>query len=134
MIKSEKIKNAPTRSKKQNKTKCRVKHATAKPLHRLSNSKETKKDEFRKSKETGHPAYIYALIGHNYKFLGLTHTPIEGVEYEEVLNPSPKDRVRKQIVYISTSYDIGNSGQFSKKYKDWKLTKADKEKLKPYLK
>ncbi len=108
-----------------------IKHAAAKPLHRLKHAKPTKKDEFRKNKKTGHPAYIYSLIGHDYKFLGMTHTPLKGVEYEIVQNPNPKDK--QKMIYVLTTPELGNSGQFSKKY-SWKWSKSSKNKIKQFLK
>lgn len=132
MIETEKIADLQTKKGTQKSSQKRIKHAKAKPLHRLKNSKPTKKDEFRKNKQTGHPAYIYALIGHNYKFLGLTHTLPKGVKYEIIDNPNPKDKVKQ--IYVLTDFEVGNSGQFSKVYENWKLSKTSKKKLKPYLK
>ena len=60
---------------------------------KVKNQKEIKKDEFRRSKETQHPAYIYARVGNDYKFIGITHSNItKGVKNIKLdKNPNPED-------------------------------------------
>ena len=41
----------------------------------------------------GHPTYVYAKIGDDYKYIGITHSPItKGVRNIKLeVNPDPKD-------------------------------------------
>ena len=43
---------------------------------KVKNQKESKRNEFRKSKDNGHPAYIYAKVGNSYEFIGITHSDL----------------------------------------------------------
>ncbi len=92
-----------------------------------------KKNEFRRNKDTRHPAYIYAKIGHTYKFLGLTHSPItdnvKNIKLDK--NPNPKDN---RQAYVRSKLGKANQSRFKQKEKGWKLSKKDKDKIQPYLK
>ena len=92
------------------------------------NKKEVKKDEFRKNKETGHPAYIYAKVGKEYKFIGITHSPItkdvENIKLDK--NPNPED---KKTAYARPKAEKSKSNNFKAKEKGWRLSKKDKSKL-----
>ena len=77
---------------------------------KVKNQKESKKDEFRKEKETGHPAYIYAKVGNKFKYIGITHSKItEGMEnikldYSDV---SFKDNGKlKLLIIVGTRPEI----------------------------
>ncbi len=98
-----------------------------------NNKKRTKKDEFRKNKDTGHPAYIYAKIGNELKYIGITHSEItQGVKNIKLdKNPNPKD---KKSAYARPKSERAKTSRFGKKKKDWKLSKKDKEKLEPLKK
>ena len=66
---------------------------------KVKNQKESKKDEFRKEKETGHPAYIYAKIGNKFKYIGITHSKItEGMENIK-LDKNPNPNIQKNHTY-----------------------------------
>ena len=95
---------------------------------KIKNQKETKKNEFRKNKQNGHPAYIYAKVGNDYKFIGITHSEItDGVKNIKLdKNPNPKD---KKTAYARTQAEKGKTHEFKAKEKDWKLSKTDKQKL-----
>ena len=95
---------------------------------KVKNQKETKRDEFRKNKKGGHPAYIYAKKGNDYKFIGITHSKItngtQNIKLER--NPNPKD---KRTAYARNKTEMGKTNNFKAKEKDWKLSKVDKEKI-----
>lgn len=95
---------------------------------KIKNQKETKKNEFRKNKQNGHPAYIYAKVGNDYKFIGITHSEItDGVKNIKLdKNPNPKD---KKTAYARSLAEKGKTNEFKAKEKDWKLSKTDKQKL-----
>ncbi len=95
---------------------------------KVKNQKERKRDEFRKNKENGHPAYIYAKVGNRYKFIGITHSEItKGIKNIKLdKNPNPND---KKTAYARNMTEAGNTNQFKNKEKDWKLSKADKLKI-----
>lgn len=95
---------------------------------KVKNQKETKKDEFRKNKENGHPAYIYAKIGNEYKFIGITHSAVtEGMSNIKLdKNPNPKD---KKPAFARPKAEKGRTNEFKAKERDWKLGKKDKKKI-----
>jgi len=88
------------------------------------------KSEFRKNygKGKGHPAYIYAKIGNDYKYLGLTHSDItKGVKNIKLdKNPNPLD---KRSAYVRPKAEKEKTRNFGKKLKGWKFTKEDKQKI-----
>lgn len=92
------------------------------------NKKEIKKDEFRKNKQSGHPAYIYARVGNDYKFIGITHSALtDGVKNIKLeKNPNPKD---KKTAYARPKADKSKTNNFKEKETGWKLSKKDKSKL-----
>ena len=100
---------------------------------KIKRQKETKRDEIRKNKDSNHPTYVYAKVGHRFKFLGITHSPItdnvENIKLEK--NPNPRD---KKAAYIRPKAEEANTNRFKAKEKDWKLSKKDKERIKPYQK
>ncbi len=95
---------------------------------KVKNQKEVKKDEFRKNKSNGHPAYIYAKIGNEYKFIGITHSEItEGMANIKLdKNPNPKD---KKTAYARNKIEKGKTNDFKAKEKGWGLSKSDKKKI-----
>lgn len=95
--------------------------------------KEIKKDEIRKNKDTRHPAYIYAKVGNEFKYLGITHAKItDGVKNIPLdKNPNPKDKKKS---YVRPKAEKSKTSRFKAKEKGWSLSKKDKEKLKPYKK
>ena len=56
-------------------------------------SKKLERNEFRKNKVSGHPAYIYAKVGNKFIFLGITHSAIDSKTGELNIkldkNPNP---------------------------------------------
>lgn len=100
---------------------------------KISKRKEIKKDEFRKNKDTRHPAYIYARVGNDYKFIGLTHSPItdnvKNIKLEK--NPNPAD---KKDAYFRPKSEIAKTNKFKKKENGWFFSKIDKEKINRYKK
>ena len=95
---------------------------------KVKNQKESKKDEFRKEKETGHPAYIYAKIGNKFKYIGITHSKItEGMENIKLdNNPNPNDTKESYIRPYSQQKSIN---KFKKVLIGWFLSKSDKDKI-----
>lgn len=100
---------------------------------KVKNQKETRRNEFRKNKITQHPAYIFAKVGKNFKFLGLTHSDttkgVKNIKLDK--NPNPKD---KKQAYIKPIKEKEMINKFNKKESDWKLSKSDKEKIKKLIK
>ncbi len=99
-------------------------------------AKEIKKNEFRpnNSKEgKGHPTYIYAQEGKEYKFIGITHAEItEGVRnipLEE--NPEPGNNSQ---AYIRPKPQKEHRSSFGGKLKGWFFSPSDKEKVNAVIK
>lgn len=91
--------------------------------------KELKRDEFRKNKVSGHPAYIYKKVGRKYVYVGITHAEItdgtKNIKLEK--NPNPKDQ---KDAYLRPKSEKQKENKFSKKpYKGWSFTKKDKIKV-----
>ena len=98
---------------------------------KVKKQKELKKDEFRKNNSKqlkGHPVYIYAKEGNNYKFIGITHAEItQGVKNIKLdKNPNPND---KRSAYAKPKPQKEKTSKFSKKLEGWKLSGKDKTKL-----
>lgn len=95
---------------------------------KLKNKKEISKNEFRRNKDSRHPAYIYARVGNDYKFIGLTHSEITGnvknVKLEK--NPNPKDN---RVAYVKPKCEKAKMNCFKKKEIGWFFTKNDKSKI-----
>lgn len=94
-------------------------------------AKEIKKNEFRanNSKEgRGHPTYIYAQEGNDYKFIGITHAPItndtDNIPLDK--NPEPGNETK---AYIRPSPSKQNRSSFGSKLKGWFFGDSDKEKV-----
>ena len=90
-----------------------------------------KRNEFRKiNKKDGrrHPAYIYEKIGDEFRFIGITHSPItketENIKLEK--NPNPKDR---STAYVRPFPNKAKVSSFGKKIKGWFFGEKDKEKI-----
>ena len=100
---------------------------------KVKNKKEISKNEFRKNKKTSHPVYIYAKVGNDYKFIGLTHSEItDGVKNIKLdKNPNPKDN---KDSYFRPKAEKDKTNKFKKKEQGWAFSKNDKEKIKPYKK
>ncbi len=98
---------------------------------KVKSQKEIKKNEFRKNKVTRHPAYIYARIGNEYKYIGLTHSPItnnvKNIELEK--NPNPID---KRVSYFRPKSEKEKINKFKKKEVGWFFSKRDKENIDKY--
>lgn len=87
--------------------------------------------EFRKlnnKKGTGHPTYIYAKVGKEYKYIGITHADITGgvknIRLED--NPNPKD---KRTSYLRPSPGKENRSAFGKRLDGWRFSERDKPKV-----
>ncbi len=100
---------------------------------KVKRQKEISKNEFRKNKDTRHPAYIYARIGNEYKFIGLTHSPItdnvKNIKLER--NPNPND---DREAFIKPKSEKAKVNRFKKKENGWKFSKKDKEKVNRFKK
>ena len=100
---------------------------------KVKKQKEIKRDEFRRSKRTQHPTYIYAKVGNEFKYIGLTHSEVtEGIKNIKLdKNPNPND---KRNAFIKPKVEKAKTNNFKKKEKDWKLSKSDKEKINKIIK
>ena len=99
----------------------------------MKQKEQSKLNEFRKNKDTRHPAYIYARVGNEYKYIGLTHSPItnnvKNIKLEK--NPNPLDT---KTAYFRPKSELGRVNRFKKKETGWFFTKKDKEKINKYKK
>ncbi len=79
------------------------------------------------SKEEKHPAYIYAKVGDEYVYVGITHASItngmKNIPLEK--NPNPQDS-RKAFFRPHSGKD--HKSRFGKR-KPWKLSNNDKLKV-----
>lgn len=95
---------------------------------KVKRKKEIVKNEFRKNKDTGHPTFIYARVGNDYKYIGLTHSPItdnvRNIELER--NPNPVDT---RTSYIRPKSEQAKTNRFKSKEKGWSFSQKDKEKI-----
>ena len=95
---------------------------------KVKNKKETARNEFRRNKKTQHPAYVYAKVGNDYKYIGITHSEITNNMKNILLdkNPDPND---SEPAYALPITSRGKTNDFKRKEKDWRLSKADKQKM-----
>ena len=88
------------------------------------------RNEFRTNNadKAKHPAYIFAQIGNQYKFIGITHSEItddmKNIPLEK--NPNPCD---KRKAYFRPKTKLQNRSTFGSKKKGWKLSENDKKKI-----
>lgn len=91
------------------------------------------RDEFRKCKKSGHPAYIYEKVGDEFVFLGITHSELskdaKNIKLER--NPDPSD---KRTAYVKTKSQSDKQSRFGSRKKDWKLDDADKKVVEKIIK
>lgn len=93
-------------------------------------SKKLERNEFRKNKVSGHPAYIYAKIGNKFIYLGITHSAIDSKTGELNIkldkNPNPFD---SRNSYIKSKSEMLKENKFAKPYKNWKFSDSDIQKI-----
>jgi len=91
------------------------------------------RDEFRKYKKSGHPAYIFEKVGDEFRFLGITHSKIDkgttNIELEK--NPDPEDN---GTAYIKTKSEQDKQNRFGEAKKKWKFHPNDKKKVAKIIK
>lgn len=92
--------------------------------------------EFRKSHAKGlqgHPTYIYAKVGREYKFIGLTHAEITDRMTNIPLdcNPDPQDSAP---AFLRPTVDKAERSSFGRAEKGWKFTPEDKKKADEVIK
>lgn len=91
------------------------------------------RNEFRKHKKSGHPAYIFEKVGDDFRFLGITHSKIDinttNIELEH--NPDPED---SKTAYIKRKPAQDKQNRFGKKYQNWELHPDDKTKVNKIIK
>ena len=94
-------------------------------------AKEIKKNEFRPNHSKGgggHPTYIYAQEGKEYKFIGITHSPITD-EMDNIpldKNPEPNNQTK---AYIRPKPGKAHRSSFGSKLKGWFFGESDKKKV-----
>ncbi|MDR1917600.1 MAG: hypothetical protein LBQ05_01295 [Christensenellaceae bacterium] len=102
-------------------------------------NKNRQKDEFRKNKTNGHPAYVYEKDGDFFKFIGITHKKKRKVSIgNKTFRPKPMcDNPRKgdngKSYYIPCSQK-DKVNKFSKPLDDFKkLGDGDRYKFSKYI-
>ena len=84
-------------------------------------------DEFRTSRDSGHPTYLYESNDKKIKTKGITHSRHTFGKENQPLknNPDPHDNSQ---AYFLPKTKIVKSKQLKKqeKYKNWRLSKEDK--------
>ena len=90
-----------------------------------------RRNEFRKTNlkdGKGHPTYIYAQIGDQFRCLGITHAKItKGVRNIQLeKNPNPHD---KRTAYVRPMAQQASKYSFGKKLNGWFFGDSDKEKI-----
>ena len=99
----------------------------------MSKSKRPFKKHFRKNhskKSHGHPAFVYGKRGDEYRYLGLTHSPITHGKRNVRLraNPNPCDH---KLSYVRPFARTDKIKYFSKKkLLGWRISKKDKCRIK----
>lgn len=80
----------------------------------------------------GHPTYVYAKIGDDYKYIGITHSPItKGVRNIKLeVNPDPKD---KSSSYVRPKPEKADRSKFGKRLDKWRFSDKDKAKIKTLI-
>lgn len=93
--------------------------------------KRQTKSEFRRTNlkdGKNHPTYIYAKVGNEYMYLGITHAKItkgiQNIRLEK--NPNPKD---KRTAYVRPTSQKAHQSSFGAKIKGWFFSDSDKEKI-----
>jgi hypothetical protein len=81
----------------------------------------------------GHPTYIFAKDGDNFKYIGITHSDItDGVTNIELeKNPNPND---KKDAFIRPKAEKAHESKFGRKYHGWAFDEKDKGKVKSVIK
>lgn len=86
-----------------------------------------------KSANDGHPTYIYAKEGDEFKYIGITHSRIvkgiENIELEK--NPNPEDT---RPSYIRPNTEKDKQTKFGRKLPNWHFSNDDKGKVKNVIK
>lgn len=88
-------------------------------------TKKQPRNEFRKHKKSGHPAYIYEKVGNEFRFLGITHSKI-GARIKLEKNPDPDD---DKPAYIKINAEQDKENRFGERKIGWKFSPADKKKV-----
>lgn len=94
-------------------------------------AKEIKKNEFRNinSKEgRGHPTHIYAQVGKEYRYIGMTHSPITDEMDNIPLDKNPEPGNNSQA-YIRPKPQKAHRSSFGAKLKGWFFSDSDKKKV-----
>ena len=86
----------------------------------------------RKIDKRSHPTYVYARVGENFKYLGITHAKItDGIKNIPLeKNPNPKD---KRSAYVRPHTQQANRSKFGKGLNSWKFSDKDKAKIKTLI-
>lgn len=77
---------------------------------------------------SGHPAYIYAKVGDEFIFLGITHAPItNGMKNIQLdTNPDPSDSFS---VYVKRTIESDKANRFGTIKRGWRFSDNDKMKV-----
>lgn len=99
-----------------------------------------RRHEFARKKSTrrqvGHPAFIYAQRGRNYKYLAVTHTPELGKEsdYELLKHNVDPDMDGKEPSYLKKKYSVSPDHSFERPPKKYRFHEDDIPTVKKYKK
>ncbi len=88
--------------------------------------KNSYKNEFRKNKVSGHPAYICQKIGKEYKYIGITHSPITRNVKNIPLSKSPNPNDKK-TTYVKPQVEKLKTNKFRDIEKGWAFSEKDKK-------
>ena len=96
-------------------------------MNKLMAKTKLLKPHFRTHKVNGHPSYIYAEIGDEYKYIGITHSNItQGLRNKKIkFNPNLND-TRPSYARPFSTHDKKSKFK-KKKLKGYKVHKADKK-------
>ena len=81
---------------------------------------------FARNSKSGHPAYVYHKLGHNYFNIGITHDSADGQNILLNVNPEPGNTSE---AYIKSNPEIGRDKNFNEKLPDWKFDATDLPKV-----
>ena len=94
---------------------------------------KSKIEIWRNNANMGHTAIVYFKKGHKYLYISLTHSKrVNGVSTLPLdKNPNPLDG---SVAYFIPTPLTEHKREFRIKLEDWKISKSDLKKLKPYMK
>ena len=98
----------------------------------MAKKKKTRfRSGFRKNETTKHPAYTYSNQNEKIQYVSITHSnKMQGV-IPLSKNPNPDEN--RQSYILPDPYE-DNPKNFSRRYKNWKFSEKDKDKVRSVMK